>query len=60
MQVDGGDVDLVAVAEEIGVVSVRLQGTCLHCPSASLTLKAGIEQTLKTQLPWVTEVVRVP
>ena len=57
MQVDGGDVDLVGV--EAGVVSVRLCGTCIHCPSASLTLKPGIEQRLKADFPWITEVKRV-
>jgi len=57
MQVDGGDVDLVSV--EAGVVSVRLSGTCIHCPSAGLTLKAGIEQRLKADFPWIMEVKRV-
>jgi Fe-S cluster biogenesis protein NfuA len=58
MQVDGGDLEVVGVAG--GVVSVRLQGTCIHCPSASLTLKTGIEQALRARLPWVREVVRIP
>jgi Fe-S cluster biogenesis protein NfuA len=58
MQVDGGNVDLVSV--ETGIVSVRLLGTCIHCPSASLTLNSGIERTLKQELPWVKAVVRVP
>lgn len=57
MQVDGGGVELVDLCE--GKVSVRLRGTCLLCPSASLTLKVGIEATLKRNLAWVTEVVRV-
>jgi Fe-S cluster biogenesis protein NfuA len=59
MQADGGNVELVS-AEESGIISVRLQGTCLSCPSSSLTLKQGIERTLKEHLDWVTEVVRVP
>jgi len=58
MQADGGDVDLISV--EGGVVSVRLRGTCLVCPSASLTVKHGVERTLRQNLPWVTEVLRVP
>jgi Fe-S cluster biogenesis protein NfuA len=58
MQADGGNVELVS-AEESGIISVRLQGTCLSCPSAGLTLKQGIERTLKEHLDWVTEVVRV-
>ncbi len=57
MQADGGDVELVSVRE--GVVEVKLHGTCLTCPSASMTLKHGIEKTLKEHCPWVTEVIRV-
>jgi Fe-S cluster biogenesis protein NfuA len=57
MQADGGDVQLVAVQD--GVVSVRLRGMCLCCPSASLTLKHGIERTLRDRLDWVTGVIRV-
>jgi Fe-S cluster biogenesis protein NfuA len=58
MQVDGGDVELVSI--EADVVSVRLKGTCLHCPSANLTLKHGIEQSLRKDLPWIGKVVSVP
>jgi Fe-S cluster biogenesis protein NfuA len=58
MQADGGDIDLVSV--EDGTVSVRLRGTCLACPSASMTMKHGIERTLREKLPWVTSEVRVP
>ena len=57
MQADGGGVELVTVDE--GVITVRLRGTCLACPSAGLTMKLGIERTLKDRLPWVTGVVRV-
>jgi Fe-S cluster biogenesis protein NfuA len=57
MQVDGGDVELVSLKDD--VVSVRLRGTCVHCPSAQLTLKHGIEGTLKRELPWISEVVQV-
>ncbi len=58
MRVDGGDVELVGVEDD--VVSVRLRGTCIHCPSAQLTLRSGIEATLKRELPWISAVVRVP
>lgn len=57
MQADGGDVELVSV--DGGVITVRLKGTCLACPSANLTLKYGIERTLKGSFSWVEEVIRV-
>jgi Fe-S cluster biogenesis protein NfuA len=52
---DGGDVELVDVNE--GVVTLRLTGACGGCPMATVTLKQGIEQVLKEQLPEVKEVV---
>ncbi len=58
MEADGGGVDLIAIEEE-GIVIIRLKGMCLACPSASLTLKLGIEKTLKEKLDWVQKVVRV-
>lgn len=57
LQRDGGDVELVAV--EDGVVKVRLKGACGGCPMATLTLKQGIERTLKQTVPEVKEVVAV-
>jgi Fe-S cluster biogenesis protein NfuA len=57
MQADGGDVELPSV--EHGIVSVRLKGTCLSCPSASMTLKHGIERTLKEKLPEIIHVIGV-
>ena len=56
IQRDGGDIELVSVGED-GVVQVRLQGACVGCPSANMTLKMGVERVLKEQIPEVTEVV---
>lgn len=58
LQADGGDVELVEVDDE-GVVKVRLRGACSGCPMASMTLKNGIERTLKEAIPEVKEVVAV-
>lgn len=57
METDGGGVELVAV--EGNRVVVRLYGACLNCPSINLTMKFGIGQTLRQQLTWVDEVVRL-
>ena len=59
LQADGGDIELVEVAEATGVVSVRLQGACKGCPGAKMTLKMGVEKHLKEKVPGVTEVVAV-
>ena len=58
LQRDGGDVELVDV-EEDGTVKVKLKGACSSCPMATMTLKMGIEKTLKEHIPEVKEVVQV-
>jgi Fe-S cluster biogenesis protein NfuA len=58
LQMDGGDVELIAVRED-NVVEVKLTGACHGCPMANMTLKAGIERVLKRELPEVAEVVSV-
>lgn len=57
LQADGGDVELVEVTED-GIVKVRLTGACGHCPMSTMTLKMGIEKTLKQKVPGVKEVVQ--
>ena len=57
MEADAGGVELVSVSE--GVVSIRMKGTCLVCPSVGLTLRRGIEPALRSRLSWVREVRRV-
>jgi len=59
LQMDGGDVELVDVDEENGIVKVRLQGACHGCPMAQLTLQMGIENELKSKIPEVKKVVAV-
>jgi len=57
LQMDGGDVTLVDVHEETGVVEIELIGACVGCPASTMTLKAGIERILKDRVPGITEVV---
>ena len=58
LQADGGDVEFVSVDND-GVVSVKLTGACGHCPMSQMTLKMGIENYLKKEIPQVTSVVGV-
>ena len=58
LQADGGDVELLEVTED-GVVKVKLVGACGHCPMSTMTLKMGIERTLKEKVPGVKEVISV-
>lgn len=54
LQADGGDIELIDVKE--GVVTVKLTGACGSCPMSAMTLKNGVEKTLKEKIP---EIVRV-
>jgi len=58
LQADGGDVELVEVTGD-GLVKVKLVGACGHCPMSTMTLKMGIERTLKEKIPGVKEVEQV-
>jgi len=58
LQQDGGDVEYVDMTNE-GVVMVRLQGHCGSCPHAMMTLKQGIETSIKEVIPEVKSVERV-
>ena len=56
LQADGGDVELVDVAED-GTVTVELVGACKGCPLSQMTLANGVERILKSRIPGVTRVV---
>jgi Fe-S cluster biogenesis protein NfuA len=58
VQSDGGDVELVRVSNE-GIVTIRLHGACVGCPSSQMTLKVGIEKNLRDYVPEVKAVEAV-
>lgn len=58
LQQDGGDVEFIELTPD-NIVKVKLQGACGTCPHAKMTLKSGIEATLKQYLPEVKGVVDI-
>lgn len=56
LQADGGDIRIVNLDEETGVLDVELLGACDGCPMSTMTLKAGIERILKDRVEGLTEV----
>ncbi|MFZ2057905.1 MAG: NifU family protein [Acidimicrobiales bacterium] len=56
VQADGGDIALVDVDYDTGVVEVQLQGACGSCAISAVTLQGGVERLLRERLAWVTEV----
>lgn len=58
LEADGGGVELVEVTGD-GIVKVKLTGACQGCPFSTMTLKMGIEQFLKKEIPEIKEVQSV-
>lgn len=58
LQQDGGDITLVNITDDF-VVEVKLLGACGTCPFSLQTLKLGVEEKLKKDVPEVKEVVSV-
>ena len=59
LQADGGNVALVDIDEEEGIVRVQLQGACAGCPSSQITLAMGIERAIKEKVPEIKQVLSV-
>jgi len=53
IRADGGDIELVDFEEDEGRVRVRMVGACYACPMSMMTLKAGVEQRLRMEVPGV-------
>lgn len=58
LAVDGGNVQVVDISPEYEV-HVRWIGNCQHCEMSEMTLRAGVEQTLKHKYPEIQAVVAV-
>ena len=55
---DGGDISLVSV-DNNKVVNVKLHGNCVSCTVNQMTLKSGVEMTIKKHVPEIEKVVSV-
>ena len=58
LQQDGGDLNFINITDDL-TVEVELTGACGACPFSTMTLKNGVEATLKKVLPEIKEVVAV-
>ncbi|MCB0464931.1 MAG: NifU family protein [Aequorivita sp.] len=56
LQNDGGDISLISI-DEGKVVNVQLQGACVGCSVNQMTLKSGVEMTIKKHAPQIEKVV---
>ncbi|ABG58204.1 NifU family protein [Cytophaga hutchinsonii] len=47
---DGGNVRLVEITEDM-IVKLELLGACGTCPMSAMTLKAGVEESIRKAVP---------
>jgi Fe-S cluster biogenesis protein NfuA len=56
--VDGGNVELVEITEEMDVM-VKWMGNCVNCNMSTMTMRAGIEQSIRSKVPGIRNVEAV-
>lgn len=54
---DGGDIELISIDDNI--VNVRLTGACTNCTVNQMTLKSGVEMTIKKYAPEIEKVINL-
>ena len=54
---DGGDISLLSIDKN--VVKVQLMGNCVNCSVNQMTLKNGVEMTIKKHAPSIQKVINV-
>jgi|TARA_B100000809_G_scaffold63721_2_gene60496 Fe-S cluster biogenesis protein NfuA len=54
---DGGDISLIEIKKK--TVKVRLEGNCITCSVNQMTLKSGVEMTIKKHAPEIENVVNI-
>ncbi|KAA3644477.1 MAG: NifU family protein [Bacteroidetes bacterium] len=57
LEADGGDIQLVDVVDN--VARVKLLGACKSCNMSAMTLKAGVEESIKRVAPQIKSVVAI-
>ena len=55
---DGGDISLISI-EDDRLVRVQLEGACVGCSVNQMTLKSGVEMTIKKYAPQIEKVVNL-
>jgi len=55
---DGGDISLVSIIND-RIVQVQLHGNCVYCTVNQMTLKTGVEMTIKRYVPQIDSVQQV-
>jgi len=58
LQADGGDVEVIEITAD-QVLRIELTGACKTCNMSHMTMRAGIEETIKRAVPEIKEIISV-
>ena len=58
LESDGGDISLIDI-EDDKLVKVQLLGACVGCTVNQMTLKSGVEMTIKKYAPQIERVINI-
>jgi Fe-S cluster biogenesis protein NfuA len=55
---DGGNISLLSIEDDT-IVKVQLEGACVGCSVNQMTLKSGVEMTIKKYAPQIEHVINI-
>lgn len=56
LEADGGNVEVIDITDG-SILTLELKGACKTCNMSHMTMKAGIEETIKRAVPEITEII---
>ncbi len=58
LEADGGNVEIIEITSE-NILKLELKGACKTCSMSHMTMKSGIEETIKKAVPEITGIESV-
>ena len=58
LEADGGNVEVIEITEE-NILKIELKGACKTCTMSHMTMKSGIEETIRRAVPEIKHIISV-
>jgi len=58
LAVDGGNLELIEITED-HVAKIKWLGNCEFCSMSAMTMKAGVEQTIRSKVPQIKSIIAI-
>ncbi|HRD08957.1 MAG: NifU family protein [Saprospiraceae bacterium] len=55
LAVDGGNIELIEITDDL-TVKIKWLGNCEFCSMSTMTMKAGVEQAIRSRVPEIRNV----